>query len=159
MNYQTSLVYQQGAALIVGLIFLVIMSIMGLTSIQNVTLQERIIGQSLDGIRAAQTGEIALLTAESNVQLGSFLTDNNFYNDDPQSVDYEKDRDFALWSTCGDESLANPNLCENLNDSSKAKYQATLIAGTFLITVQGQGKGTSKVILQTKYQGKFKEQD
>ena len=71
---------QRGAVLIVGLIFLVIMSIMGLTAMQNVTLQERMTGNTLDRFRAVQEAEIALLIAEEIVENSSFSIGNNYLN-------------------------------------------------------------------------------
>ena len=149
---------EKGAALIVGLIFLVVMSIMGLSSIKNVTVQERVTGHSLDSFRAAQSAEIALLVAESNVQFDDFSTDNKFFNSDTTEIDFD-DADLDLWSNCGDDSVASNKLCEIVNINAHAKYQATEAQDTFRITVRGYGVGNSKVILQSKYQGKIKEQD
>jgi type IV pilus assembly protein PilX len=55
---------QQGAALIISLIILVIMTIIGVSSIQNTTLEERMAGNMRDQNLAFQAAETALRYAE-----------------------------------------------------------------------------------------------
>ena len=55
---------QCGAVLIISLIFLLLMTIIGVTSIQTSTLQERMAGNVRDHNRALQAAEMALRTGE-----------------------------------------------------------------------------------------------
>ena len=76
MKVQALKTKQAGVALIIGLIFLLLMSIMGLAAMQNVTLQERIGGNSIDNYRAFQSAEVALASAEQATESVNF--DNDF---------------------------------------------------------------------------------
>lgn len=55
---------QQGAALIVGLIMLLLLTIIGLSAMQGTTMQEKMSGNMKDGALALQAGEAALRYAE-----------------------------------------------------------------------------------------------
>ncbi len=148
---------QRGAVLIVGLIFLVVMSIMGLTAMQNVTLQERLTGNTLDRFRAAQEAEISLLIAEKTVEDTTFSSDSDYFNDSLDAINYA---DPQFWATCNDISIDKESRCESLGGGNAvAKYQDTSEVGTYLITVRGQGIGRGQVMLQSRYQGRLKEQD
>lgn len=59
--------HQRGAALIIGLIMLLILTLLGVTAISNVTLQEKMAGSLIDRSRAFQAAEIALRRAENHV--------------------------------------------------------------------------------------------
>lgn len=56
---------ERGAALVVALIMLLLMSIMGLSAMQGTTIQERMVGNMRDSHMGFHAGEIALDYAES----------------------------------------------------------------------------------------------
>lgn len=58
---------EHGAALIIGLIMLLVLTLLGIAAISNVTLQERMAGGLMDRNRAFQAAEIALRRAEDYV--------------------------------------------------------------------------------------------
>ena len=58
---------QRGAVLIVGLIILTILTILGMTSIQTTTLEERMAGNTLSSNSALQATEAALRQGEATV--------------------------------------------------------------------------------------------
>lgn len=58
---------QRGAALIIGLIMLLILTLLGVTAISNVTLQERMASSLMDRNLAFQAAEMALRRAEDHV--------------------------------------------------------------------------------------------
>jgi type IV pilus assembly protein PilX len=58
---------QQGAVLIVGLIILVILTILGINSIQTTTLEERMAGNTLSANAAFQATEAALRQGEQTI--------------------------------------------------------------------------------------------
>ena len=51
---------QSGAALIVGMIMLLVLTIMGLSTMQGVTMQERMSGNMRDSTMAIQSAEVGL---------------------------------------------------------------------------------------------------
>lgn len=58
---------QRGMALIAGLIFLVILTVLGVTAMQTTTLEERIAGNTRDRNVAFQAGEVTLRDAERDI--------------------------------------------------------------------------------------------
>ncbi len=146
---------ETGAALIIGLIFLVMMSVLGLTSMQSVNLQEKITGNTADKFRAAQNAENVLLVAEESSSATGFSSTNTYIdNSDGAMPDYT---DAGLWSTCGDDSLADEKKCQDLLNA-KVKYRYGGDKDTYFITVLATGNGVARVIVQSKFQGKPYEQ-
>jgi type IV pilus assembly protein PilX len=80
---------QQGAVLIVGLIFLLILTIIGTTSISDTDLQERMAGNLRDRNSAFQSAEAALRTAEY------FLDNNDSVRFDGSKIGYWPDLNVA----------------------------------------------------------------
>jgi len=158
---------QVGATLIIGLVFLLLMSMMGLSSLQNVNIQERISGNSIDNYRGFQAAEIALASAERMTSQQNFATDYSSYvrkADTGVMTDSEL-LDEGNW-VCNDSSLKDgtvineKKLCiqsANFTDSSgqinkqpRVKYEQ-VADDEFRISVWAQGLGRSSVILQSEY--------
>lgn len=59
---------QRGAALIIALIFLLIMTVLGVSGIQNSTMETRMAGNSADRNRSFQASEFALQAAKDNLK-------------------------------------------------------------------------------------------
>ncbi len=75
MHSQTQIINrrsQQGATLIVGMIMLLLMAIIGVSAIQNTTLQERMSGNMRDTTMALQAAEVAIRYVEEDY-LSTFL--------------------------------------------------------------------------------------
>ena len=85
---------QHGAALIIGLIMLLILSLLGVTAISNVTLQEKMAGSLRDRNRAFQAAETALRIAEQAADATS--SGAGFYNVDAGAMQPDP-YDIALW--------------------------------------------------------------
>lgn len=64
-DYRIAPLYQSGAALIISLIFLLLMTLIGVTSMQTTTLQERMAGNARDRNLALQSAEAGLRQAET----------------------------------------------------------------------------------------------
>ncbi|MBH3438854.1 pilus assembly PilX family protein [Pseudomonas luteola] len=62
---------QQGSALIISLVFLLLLTVIGITSIQDSTLQERMAGNERDRNLAFQAAEAALRAGEALLREGS----------------------------------------------------------------------------------------
>jgi len=61
---------QRGVALVVSLVFLLVLTIIGVTAMQSATLQERMAGNARDRNVAFQAGERALRAAEADIDGG-----------------------------------------------------------------------------------------
>jgi len=68
MHHSTQAHAQRGAALIVALIFLIIMTILGISGIQTSTMETRMAGNSADRNRAFQASEFALQAGRNDLQ-------------------------------------------------------------------------------------------
>jgi len=148
---------QSGAVLIIGLIFLLLMSIVGLTSLQRVTIQERVTGNSVDNYRAFQAAEISLSNAELLIQDPKFSDYINTISPPASDSDLLAD---ANW-ICDSKAAANGKRCiqyaagdveliTGLSENPKMKFE--LLANTnYRVTVWASGIGRSKVLLQSEY--------
>ncbi|WP_373083410.1 PilX N-terminal domain-containing pilus assembly protein [Zhongshania sp.] len=67
---QSEIVRQSGAALIVSLVFMLILTIISIASMQTATLQERMAGNMKDNTIAFQAAEAALRLAEVDLKSG-----------------------------------------------------------------------------------------
>jgi type IV pilus assembly protein PilX len=63
---------QRGMALLVSLVFLLLLTLIGISSMQNATLQEKMAGSVSLRNQSFQTAEAALRVGESAVQLDSY---------------------------------------------------------------------------------------
>lgn len=62
---------QKGSSLIICMLFLLLLTIMGISSMQSSTLQEKMVGNALEDNRALQAAEAALRAGEAAVQASS----------------------------------------------------------------------------------------
>jgi type IV pilus assembly protein PilX len=82
--------YQHGAALVVSLIILLVMTLIGITSLRTTTMEERMAGNMRDRLLAFESAEAGLRFAETYIRnfvftLGSFDQDGSdgLYSDAP----------------------------------------------------------------------------
>ncbi len=71
---------QSGSALIVGLIFLLVMTMLGLTAMQTTSLEERMAGNLRDKDLAAQVAEMALRAGEIEALGTAALNGNGYFS-------------------------------------------------------------------------------
>jgi len=69
---------QRGSVLVVSLIFLLLLTLLGLAALQTTTLEEKMAGNVTDQSRAFQAAEAALRNAEAEIDTASFLTPSRF---------------------------------------------------------------------------------
>lgn len=67
---------QKGSSLIICMIFLLLLTIVGMSSMQSATMQERMVGNAVDENRAFQSAEGALRAGEKYVQDNSATITN-----------------------------------------------------------------------------------
>ncbi len=121
-NYPAS---QRGAVLIVSLLILLILTVIGVSSMQSSTLEEKMASNSRDRNIGFQSAETAMREAETYIEslvtTGGFTNANGLYAEiadepDPYAV--------ATWTTSGSTRTATPP-----GGSAAAQYFITL-AGT-----------------------------
>ncbi len=100
MNHLQSLLHQQGVVLFTGLIVLVVLSLVAVTSMQSTTLEERMSGNTKDEILAFEAAEAALVAAENLLQSGAlsitnFRTNGNdgLFENDTDTIHHDIDWD------------------------------------------------------------------
>ena len=164
---------QVGAVLFVGLMMLLVMSLIAVTSMQSSTLETRMAGNTRDSL-------VALQTAEAALQAGETLLDTNVL--DPADFDtngsdglYDNSNDQLLsvlnWTAADSRSYAgfNPsnvetapryviqhiaetNAAPNLIVQNYGGNQAGQIIQLYRITARGTGgSDNTEVILQSIY--------
>ena len=170
MLYHRSLVIrtQRGVVLIISLIFLLVLTLMGVAAMQGTTMQERMAGNSQDRNVAFQAAEAALRDAEGYISNDAKIRSADFsdFDDnkglyistadpfalDSELSDTEKTREYDI----GDSDIAlsqNPHyLIERIdyicNDSNKFAI--------FRISARAQGVNSStNVRLQSRYQYRY----
>lgn len=149
-------VRQRGAALIIGLIMLLILTLLGVAAISNVTLQERMAGSLTDHKHAFQAAEIALRRAEDYMNNKNQARDDDMEGqaiyDIPDNKEQPDPQDIATWN---ENYLVAPDIAglpirpryrfERQNDGTPTIYRLSAI---------GYGKrpdGSSTVVLQTTF--------
>ncbi len=161
--------YQQGATLIVSLILLMVMTLIGLSSMQSTTVEEKMAGNMRDQSIAFQAAETALRAGE--IYLGTpilpvFNGSNGFYQPAAgetalpiwETIDWS---DTSQVNTVSNLTIAdvvhNPvyiieELAEVADASGSLEAALPKISAFYRVTAHGSGNSdTSKVILQSVY--------
>lgn len=157
---------EAGAALIVGMVFLLILTILGLTSMRATTLEERMAGNHYDRQIALQAAELALREAETwlshnrdpflHHDCAGGLCSNPRY----QSVSgWQTDPEHAVWSSARVALERPPNtaaaaryVIEDMCESSSSPTALPDSQRTFRITAVGfGGSPEARVVLQSSF--------
>ena len=98
-----------GAVLFVGLMMLLVMSLIAITSMQGATLEERMAGNTRDSVVALQSAEAALRAGEALLDAGAL-----------NLIDFDNDGSDALYDN------SDPELWQNISwqDSDSSRYMA-----------------------------------
>lgn len=165
---------QRGAALIVSLVFLLLLTLIGVVSIEDSTLQERMAGNTRDYETAFQGAETALRVAEdllSQSTIPDFNGTNGLYGEDDDNYPSWSERDSSVragkWKVLDDSTLYNVSqqpeyfirstLIEASEDTSSdiANIDATRVLDesiVYRITATGYGATpTTRVILESSF--------
>ncbi|MDF1691176.1 MAG: PilX N-terminal domain-containing pilus assembly protein [Zhongshania sp.] len=92
---------QRGAVLIVSLVFMLILTIISIASMQTATLQERMAGNMKENTIAFQSAEAALRTAEAVLRSGilpGFDGTGGFYQSCPDPADTRDACKYPAWA-------------------------------------------------------------
>ena len=113
----THLKNQSGAVLAVSLIFLLLLTIIGITSLRTTSLQERMAGNTRDQYLAFQAAEGAIREAELGLEAGDFNIDSfdndgtdGLYND---TAAFQDLHDLVAWDTAGGSYIESDQLDGN----------------------------------------------
>lgn len=101
-----SLKHESGAVLIIALIFILIMSVIGLTAIQSTTVQERMALNNHDRNLAFQAAEAALRNAENTIMGGNI-------NTVAAGLSIVESPNWAGWANATAVNLNEPTLAQN----------------------------------------------
>ena len=149
---------QQGVALVIALVFLLLLTIIGVTAMQTATLQERMAGNLRDRNVGLQAGELTLRDAEQTVEAG-VSTNSDFVFRDGDAPDW-RDTD------CDDDgsvSVVSDTDLSNEVDSAPCYFAeenvtAPLVAGSgdaelrYQITAIASGRSPdSRVVVRSTY--------
>lgn len=166
--------YQSGAALIFALIFLLLLSIIGVTAMQSSTLEERMAGNVRDTNLAFQAAELALRTGEQQmdaVNIPTFSATGPFRQPIVSATiastwdayNWSADSTLVTTSLSGIDSTNNPRYVVEQVVSSAAlassgsavdleSVQKMETPTVYRITAKGVGSsGKSVVILQSTF--------
>ena len=144
--------YQQGAVLFVGLIMLLIMSLIAVTSMQGSTLELRMASNTKDSLVALQTAEAALRAAEELLNSGT-LSLADFDTDGSDGLYNNANDDLGLtlssWDNSDSREYSGFNKPHNVGVRPRFIIQriaATQVAPSLL--VQGYGEGQAGQTVQ-----------
>ncbi len=148
---------QHGAALIIGLIFLLLMSIIGLSAMGNSTVQEQINGNTIHKSRTFQVAEEDLAAAEILILASDIFTQPYVINviyDLSLTLNDNDLLDESKWdcsSAVNDKKCLTINSTDGLTSQAKVEY---LSDGNneykFRVTVR-TSRGRSNILLQSIY--------
>lgn len=151
---------QRGAALLTGLIFMVIMTLLGITAARMAGLEERMSGNMLDRARAMQAAELALREAEQFLTSGSVSGLTNFVPGCTNGLCYNGPAGYAtpIWTTVS--MTASPSVAATTSNGVSAppryliegmqkycwkKCESSLTPG-YRITVRAVGANPNTVV-------------
>ncbi|GAB2885795.1 hypothetical protein GCM10027046_12770 [Uliginosibacterium flavum] len=155
---------QQGAALIVGLVFLLVLTMIGVSAIQTSTQEERMTGYILDSNASLQAAEAALREAESFVKNRTEATLIGAYYADPGTSPESSIP--ANWTTANARAVSTITFNAGAINLVKAlplyriekqpilplQPGTPLTKEAFLLTAFSTGgSGNAPVVLQTSY--------
>lgn len=151
---------QSGAVLIISLIFLLLMTLIGVTSMQGTTLQERMAGNMRDRDLALQAAEAALRAGEAWIEVTANKGTADAATPLEDLIASGLLRDWDGSAPSGTLAGFTPELATNpvfyVQPSQQVIYGVTATSMTvedfYPVTARGVGNtGTSVVILQTMF--------
>lgn len=150
---------QSGVVLVIGLIFLLVLTIVGMTSIQNSSMQERMAGNASDRNAVFQAAEIAVQRGEAFVDNASCSMINGALAASPPNPD-----DVDNWS--GDTAITDttPNgsyivyrmpAIVTANDASDPYADPDVCGGFYYVTAAAISDKGMAVVLQSAVVKRF----
>jgi len=144
MNTVDSLAHRRGAALATALVLLLILTIVGVSVMNTVLLEERMAGNLRDQIRAFATAETTLVAAESQLNSGWMMGVNPTADCSNLICDSVNGSPFVTGSLGTFEDNAH-------NDNFWAATGAGAIAQAYGGTINSQAKASTYIVELTDY--------
>ena len=151
MKIQTTKFNQNGAVLFVGLMLLLVMSLIAITSMQSTHLEERMAGNTRDSMVAFQAAEAGLQAGEALVDSGTVTLDM-FDNDGTDGLydnTYDMIWDAISWTASNSRSYTGFNPA-NVNTPPRFVVQhiaETQVAPKVQLENYGEGEASKTVQL------------
>jgi len=164
---------QRGAVLVVGLVFLTLMTLIGVTAYSVATQEERMAGNARDRLRALEAAELALRACENQIRLLTaaealayppgdklymYAVPANGTRDKWESMNWASDASFQMSDVAG---VAEQPRCitqrqgqASLSNVSERAELPQATATTYAYQVTARGVGASRntvVLLQSSY--------
>ena len=173
MKIQTLMFNQNGAVLFVGLMLLLVMSLIAITSMQSTNLEERMAGNTRDSMVAFQAAEAGLQAGEALVDSGTVTLDmfDNDGSDGLYDNTYDMIWDAVNWSAGDSRSytgfnpanvgtpprfvvqhIAETQVAPKVQLENYGEGEASKTVQLFRITSRGTGgSDNTAVVLQSVY--------
>lgn len=169
-----SIKHEQGAVLVISLLFLLVTTIIGVASMQSTSLEEKMTGNMRDNDMAFQAAEAALRGAEKWLETvnntGTFNGSGGLYSIEDENDHLDVSASSAVWGSAIEYDTSNTLLNQQPQyivqyvgiipgpggDKGTAVYKKGLRYGSdvsgFEVTARGVGQsGSAVVILRTLY--------
>ena len=175
--------HQRGVALFLSLVLLMIITVLGISSVQTTTMQERMARNARDTNLAFQSAESAIKDAETLIETFNSLTAYDAADANANGLYYETDYNAApnwsnvVWSDANGGYITAPTDIDGVSDSSKyiIEFVTAVVADedrlnlsnigqdtgsgrtqVFRVTVYGTGgTNTTHVMIQSTYGKRF----
>ena len=152
MTMQAIMKKQTGVVLVVGLVFLLVMTIIGVTAIQSSTMQERMAGNASDRNLAFQSAETALKRGEDEV-IGQGCVDlkaNTAGQPDPDATNWSGANVVTLDASYPHRAYALTRVPpqQSEDESEEAEAESTC-GGFYFVTAKAESPKGMRVVLQS----------
>ncbi|MBK1719526.1 pilus assembly PilX family protein [Thiocystis violacea] len=152
MNRQNSIQKQAGVVLVIGLVFLMMMTIVGVTAIQSSTMQEKMAGNVSDRNLVFQNAEAALQAGELQVidKDCTFLDSNTAGQPDPDNTDWNDANVVKLDTVFPHRAYALTRVPpqQSEDESEEAEAEGTC-GGFYFVTAKAESPKGMTVVLQS----------
>lgn len=149
-----SLTLERGAALVVGLVFLVVMTLIGVTAMQSTTLQERMAGNVRDRHLAFQASEAALRAGEQWLRVPGNLVVADGHDDLDTPATWDGSESHGVVDGFVDAGLHHTNPVFHVSPPRLVRVGSSLppeFRRIYEVTSRGVGGSeTAVVVLQSK---------
>ena len=145
---------QSGLVLVIGLIFLLLLTIIGVSAVQNSTLQERMAGNSDDRNLAFQSAEVALQNGEAEID-SACASLNSLVSaiPDPDAATWAGAVDVNISDFTGQYVISRMPLIKN--DESEVPVDPNICDGFYMVTSRSTSVKGMTVVLQSTVVKRF----
>lgn len=133
---------EKGAALLVALILLVLMSLLGVSALRSGSLEERMAGNTYDRSISFQAAESALREAESTIEAAGTKPTPDVGADCTNGICGTTSDGSEFWATAADDDWKDATLVSNGSVDITPQYLIEYLGGTFPCSPNNPASGT-----------------